>query len=86
MPQGRQWKSYNKRKGTRAAYCASIGQRKSTTTQSGNTGKCRRDHSDTEEVHRSVTADAIDFKERDSKKDPEKLAIDKNRKGGDIHS
>eukprot|EP00972_Heterocapsa_arctica_P007761 1130247-Heterocapsa_arctica.AAC.1 len=49
-------------------------------------GKCRRDQSDKEEVHRSKTADAIDFKERDSNKDPTKLAMDKRRKGEDIYS
>eukprot|EP00972_Heterocapsa_arctica_P040056 5900389-Heterocapsa_arctica.AAC.1 len=48
--------------------------------------KSRSDQSDKEEVHRSITADAIDFKERDSEKDPKELAIDKSRKGGDIYS
>eukprot|EP00972_Heterocapsa_arctica_P067984 10036069-Heterocapsa_arctica.AAC.1 len=33
-----------------------------------------------------MAADIIDLKEKDSKKDPSRLAIDKNIKGGYIHS
>eukprot|EP00972_Heterocapsa_arctica_P083054 12237767-Heterocapsa_arctica.AAC.1 len=58
----------------------------STMTQSGNTGNIESGQSDKESVHRNMTAEDIDFRKRDSEKDPRKLGMDKKRKGGDTYS
>eukprot|EP00972_Heterocapsa_arctica_P038084 5608250-Heterocapsa_arctica.AAC.1 len=47
--------------------------------------KCKDNHSDTEEVHKSMAAETIDLRKRDSTKDSNKLADDKYKKKGTIH-